>query len=314
MYYLGVDLGGTNIVAGIIDSNGKIVKKITRPTIATRKIELIFDDIISMSKELINEFNLTNENFKGIGIGVPGEVDTKKGIINYSNNIPIKNFNAKEYLEKELDFPIAFANDADCAALGELTSGAAKGCEDIIILTLGTGVGGGIIINGKIYSGYYPGGAELGHQTIIYNGTECTCGNKGCLEAYASATALIRDAKITAINNPSSILNTIVENKNLENMTAKTVFDAAEKEDIFAKKLIENYIEYLSIGVANLINIFKPQMILLGGGISKQGEKLINPLIKQTSKKVFGSSMPTKIDVATLGNDAGLIGAAMIIN
>lgn len=313
MYYLGVDLGGTNIVVGLIDKDGKIIKNITRPTIATRKIEEIFDDIINMCKEIISEFNLTKENLKGIGMGIPGEVDSKKGIINYSNNIPIKNFNAKEYIQKELDFPTAFANDADCAALGELVAGAAKGCDDIIILTLGTGVGGGIIINGKIYSGYYAGGAELGHMTIIHKGIECTCGNKGCLESYASATALIRDAKLAAKNNPNSILNTIVENGNIENMTAKVVFDAAEQNDEIAKNLVDDYIEYLSVGVASFINIFKPQMILLSGGISKQGEKLIKPLTEKTAQKVFGTSMQTKIDVATLGNDAGLIGAAMLV-
>ncbi|MDE6182569.1 MAG: ROK family protein [Eubacteriales bacterium] len=309
MYYLGVDLGGTNIVVGLIDESGKIIKSITKPTIATRKSEEIFDDIINMCKEIISEFSLTKENLKGIGMGIPGEIDSKKGIINYSNNIPFKNFNAKEYVEKELDFPIAFANDADCAALGELVAGSAKGCSDIIILTLGTGVGGGIIINGKIYSGYYAGGAELGHMTIIHNGIECSCGNKGCLESYASATALIRDAKISATNNPSSALN----NEDIENITAKFVFDTAEKGDTVAKELVENYIEYLAVGVANFINIFKPEMILLGGGISKQGEKLVKPLIEKTSKKLFGGSMLTKIDIATLGNDAGLIGAAMLV-
>lgn len=313
MYYLGVDLGGTNIVVGLVNEEGKIVKNITKPTIPTRKIEEIFDDIINMCKELIKEFNLTKDNLKGIGMGIPGEVDPKKGVINYSNNIPIKDFDAKSYITKELDFPVKFANDADCAALGELVAGAAKGCDDIIILTLGTGVGGGIIINGKIYSGYFAGGAELGHQTIIYKGAQCTCGNKGCLEAYASASALIRDAKVAAINNPSSILNTLVEDGNLDNMTAKVAFDASEKGDEVAKELIEDYIEYLSIGVANLINIFKPQMILLGGGISKQGEKLTKPLTEKAKEKIFGSSMPTKIEIATLGNDAGLIGAAMLV-
>lgn len=313
MYYLGVDLGGTNIVVGLLDESGKIIKSITKPTEATRKTELIFDDIIKLCKEIISEFNLTKSNLKGIGMGIPGEIDAKNGIINYSNNIPMNNFNAKQYISKELDFPLAFANDADCAALGELISGAGKGCEDIIILTLGTGVGGGIIINGKIYSGYYAGGAELGHQTIIYKGAQCSCGNKGCLEAYASATALIRDAKVAAMNNPKSLLNTLVENEDLNKMTAKVAFDAAEQGDLVAKDLINDYIEYLSIGVANLVNIFKPQMILLSGGISKQGEKLTKPLIEKTKEKIFGNTLLTKIDIAKLGNDAGLIGAGMLV-
>lgn len=312
MYYLGVDLGGTNIVVGLIDEFGKIIKSITNPTLPERKTEEIFDDIINMCQKLIDEFNLTNSSLKGIGMGIPGEVDSKNGCINYSNNIPMKNFKVKEYIEKKLNFPLAFANDADCAALGELIAGAAKGCQDIIILTLGTGVGGGVIINGKIYSGFYPGGAELGHQTIIYKGEKCTCGNRGCLEAYSSASALIRDAKKTAKENPSSLLNKIVNNK-IEDITAKTVFDSAQKGDLKAKKLIEDYTEYLSIGIANLINIFKPEIVLLGGGISKQGENLTIPLTEKTKNKIFGTSMPTKIETATLGNDAGVIGAAMLV-
>ncbi len=316
MKYIGVDLGGTNIVVGITDSEGNILKSYTRPTITTRKTEEIFDDIIDMCQILIEEFNLDTSSLKGIGMGIPGEVDSKNGVINYSNNIPMKNFNVKDYMQNlckkvNMDIPFFFANDADCAALGELVAGAGKGHTDLIILTLGTGVGGGIIINNKIYSGFYAGGAELGHQTIVHNGELCTCGNKGCLEAYASATALIRDAKKAASQNPSSALNTLTEN-NLDNMTAKVVFDAKDQNDSIAIKLVDDYIEYLAVGVANLINIFKPEVLLLSGGISKQGEKLTSPLKEKVITKVFGNDLKTKIDIATLGNDAGLIGAAML--
>ncbi|WP_250278348.1 ROK family protein [[Clostridium] colinum] len=316
MKYIGVDLGGTNIVVGLIDIDGNIIKSYTRPTLSTRKTEEIFDDIIDMCQILIEEFKLDKSSLKGIGMGIPGEVDSKNGIINYSNNIPIKNFNVKSYMQNlckkvNMNIPFFFANDADCAALGELVAGAGKGYSDLIILTLGTGVGGGIIINNKIYSGFYAGGAELGHQTIVHNGELCTCGNKGCLEAYASATALIRDAKNAAKQTPSSLLNSLTEN-NLENMTAKIVFDAKNQNDDVAIKLVDDYIEYLSVGVANLINIFKPQVILLSGGISKQGEKLIIPLKEKVMSKVFGKDLKTKIDIATLGNNAGLIGAAML--
>lgn len=316
MKYIGVDLGGTNIVVGITDNEGNILKCYTRPTITTRKIEEIFDDIIDMCQILIKEFNLDASSLKGIGMGIPGEVDSKKGIINYSNNIPMKDFNVGAYMQSlckkvNMDIPFFFANDADCAALGELIAGAGKGHSDLIILTLGTGVGGGIIINNKIYSGFYAGGAELGHQTIVHNGELCTCGNKGCLEAYASATALIRDAKKAAIQNPSSLLNTLVEG-NLDDMTAKTVFDAKDENDTIATNLVEDYIEYLSVGVANLINIFKPEILLLSGGISKQKEKLTAPLKEKVITKIFGNDLKTKIDIATLGNDAGLIGAAML--
>lgn len=311
MYHIGVDLGGTNIVVGLVDEYGTIIKTISKPTLSTRPTNEIFDDIILMCKQLIKEYNLDKKNLKSIGMGIPGEIDSKKCIINYSNNIPIKNFNVKEYVKKELDFPIFIANDADCAALGELTSGSAKNCSDIIILTLGTGVGGGIIINNKIYSGFYAGGAEIGHQTIIHKGKECTCGNKGCLEAYASATALIKEAQNMALKNPSSMINNKLNN-DVNNIDAKLVFDCAEKGDKYSIELVNNYIEYLSVGVANLVNIFKPEMILIGGGISKQKDKLILPLIERTKEKVFGKNLITKIDIASLGNDAGVIGAAML--
>lgn len=316
MKYIGVDLGGTNIVVGLVDSEGNIIKSYTRPTLTTRKTEEIFDDIIDMCQILIEEFNLDKTSLKGIGMGIPGEVDGKKGVINYSNNIPMKDFNVGSYMQVlckkvNMDIPFFFANDADCAALGELVAGAGKGHSDLIILTLGTGVGGGIIINNKIYSGFYAGGAELGHQTIVHNGEACTCGNKGCLEAYASASALIRDAKKAAKENPSSLLNTLTDN-NLENMTAKVVFDAKDQNDNVAIKLVDDYIEYLSVGVANLINIFKPEVLLLSGGISKQEEKLTTPLKEKVLPKVFGNDLKTIIDIATLGNDAGLIGAAML--
>lgn len=316
MNFIGVDLGGTNIVAGLMDNKGNIIKSYSRQTLATRPIEMIFDDIIDMCIDLITEYKLDTSSLKSIGIGIPGEVNAKEGIINYSNNIPIENFNAKVYMKNlsnkiNMDIPFFFANDADCAALGELVAGSGKGYSDLIILTLGTGVGGGIIINNKIYSGFYAGGAELGHQTIVHNGELCTCGNRGCLEAYASATALIRDAKILAKINKDSLLNEL-SNNNIDNITAKTVFDAKDKNDKVATKLIEDYIEYLATGVSNLVNIFKPEIILLGGGISKQGDNLTIPLTEKVKEKSFGSGLKTKIDCTALGNDAGLIGAGML--
>nr|WP_283155203.1 ROK family protein [Clostridium butyricum] len=195
MNYIGVDLGGTNIVVGLVDEEGKMIKSISRPTVKERGVEPIFDDIFDMCNELITEFNLNKTNLNGIGIGIPGTIDDKNGIIVYSNNIRIDNFNVREYAKGKIDFEIRMANDADCAALGEVAAGSAKGCSDAIVVTLGTGVGGGIIIDGKIFAGFYPGGAEVGHQIIEVNGRQCSCGNKGCFEAYSSATALILAAK-----------------------------------------------------------------------------------------------------------------------
>ena len=311
MKYIGIDLGGTNIVTGLIDEDGTIIKSLNRPTLRERDAELIFDDIVEMCKELIDEFKLDASTLKGIGIGVPGSVDKKSGRIVYANNLKTSNFNVKEYLKDKLDYPVKLGNDADCAALGEVVAGSAKGYSDVIIFTLGTGVGGGITINGEIFSGYYPGGAEIGHIIIERNGRQCTCGNKGCLETYASATGLIRSATEKALANPDSLLYKMTEG-NMEKMNAKIPFDAAQAGDAAAQEVIDTYIEYLAIGIANIINVFKPQVILLGGGVSKQEENLTVPLAAKVKTMAYGGEMPTLIKTASLGNDAGLIGAAML--
>lgn len=311
MKYIGIDLGGTNIVAGLIDENGSIIKSLNKPTQKERAAELIFDDILAMCKKLIEEFKLDQTTLKGIGLGVPGSVDTKKGLIVYANNLKTSNFNVKAYFSDKLDYPVALGNDADCAALGEVVAGGAKGYSDAIIFTLGTGVGGGIIINGQIFSGFYPGGAEIGHQIIVKDGRQCTCGNKGCLEAYASATGLIRSAVEKASENPNSLLNTLVHG-DMSKMNAKIPFDAAQAGDAAGQEVIDSYIEHLAIGIANTINVFKPQVILLGGGVCKQEENLTVPLTAKVKEMVYGNEMPTVIKTAKLGNDAGLIGAAML--
>ena len=266
MNYIGVDLGGTNIVVGLVDEEGKMIKSISRPTVKERGVEPIFDDIFDMCNELITEFDLNKTNLNGIGIGIPGTIDDKNGVIVYSNNIRIDNFNVREYAKGKIDFEIRMANDADCAALGEVAAGSAKGCSDAIVVTLGTGVGGGIIIDGKIFAGFYPGGAEVGHQIIEVNGRQCSCGNKGCFEAYSSATALILAAKNKAEENKDSLL----------------------------------------------YKLFKPEAILLGGGICKQGENLTTPLKARIKDLAYAGDLRTEIKIASLGNDAGLIGAAML--
>ncbi|WP_010167282.1 ROK family protein [Candidatus Epulonipiscium viviparus] len=308
MYYIGVDLGGTNIVVALLNEEGSILDVITKDTKRERVVDLIFDDIIASTEEIITRNNLAKTEIKGIGIGSPGMIDSKAGVIVYANNIAIDNFAAVEYVEARTGITTKIANDADCAALGEVIAGAAKGTEDAVVITLGTGVGGGIIINGKIFNGYFAGGAEIGHQIIVKDGIRCTCGNFGCLESYASATALINMANARAKEFPESKLATIDE----QNMTAKIPFDFAWAGDAVAKQLIEDYIDYVAIGVANIITVFKPQVVLIGGGVSKQGDKLINPLTEKVKKYAFGGDMPTQIRVATLGNDAGIVGAAML--
>lgn len=316
MFYIGVDLGGTNIVVGLVDENGHIVEKLQKPTYKARGIRRICDDIIRMCIQIIETYNLDDMNLIGIGIGAPGTIDRKKGCIVYSNNIAVKDFDIVNYIKKKLGnlgrkIVIEVANDADCAALGEVKAGGAKGYESAIVITLGTGVGSGIVIDGKLFSGCQPGGAELGHQVIVYNGRQCTCGNKGCLEAYASATGLANIARDAARENSSSTLNTLVKG-NLDKMNARVPFDAAKQGDQVARKVVDEYITYLAIGINNMINAFKPEIVLIGGGVSRQKDSLTFPLKKKLRGMAFGGQLMTEIRTASLGNDAGLVGAAML--
>lgn len=311
MYYIGIDLGGTNIAIGLVSEDGKIVIHKSIPTLSERGIDAICQDMIQLCKAIMKEKGLKKEDIHSIGVGTPGYIDSENGIIIYTNNIDIKNFEVGRIMKENLDIPVYVGNDADCAALGEVTSGVAKGCNNAIILTLGTGVGGGLIINRRIFNGSFPGGGELGHQVIIQGGRRCTCGRDGCLEAYASATGLIASAKEAALSNPSSMLNKLVDG-HMSQMNAKIPFDAAQQGDAVAQKVIDEYIGYLATGITNLINVFKPEMVVLGGGIAKQEEKLIKPLVEAVKKEVYAGDLQTKIDVALLGNDAGIIGAAML--
>lgn len=311
MYYIGIDLGGTNIAIGLVNEAGEIVKNKSIPTLKERGIDAICQDMIRLCKTLMSQNNLTKEDIHSIGIGTPGTVDAEKGIIKYSNNISINNFPIRKVINESLDIPVYVANDADCAALGEVTSGAAKGCTNAVILTLGTGVGGGLVLNGEIYKSSFPGAGELGHAVIVYDGRQCSCGRKGCFEVYASATALINDAREAAKNNSDSKLNYYTEG-DLSKMNAKIPFDAAQDGDIVAQEVIDQYLNYLACGIANLINTFKPEMIIIGGGVSRQNENLTNPLTQKVSEQIYAQGMETKIEVATLGNDAGIIGAAML--
>ena len=225
------------------------------------------------------------------------------------DNVPLA-----EELRKYLPVPVYVNNDANCAALGEVVKGAAKGCRNAAFLTLGTGVGGGIVIDGKIFEGGHPGGVELGHIRIRSDGRTCTCGRADCLEAYASASALIDDAKKMAEQNPESKLWELCGH-DLENMNAKIPFDAAEAGDACGKTLVENYIEYLADGITDLANIFRPDIIVLGGGICAQGKKLTDPLNQYLKENCFGASIAyvPQVVIAQNGNDAGIIGAASLV-
>ena len=309
MLYLGIDLGGTNIAVGLVDENGKILHQDSTPTLATRPAEEIVKDMCDTCKKVVADAGYTLDDVEAIGVGCPGTVDNTSGIIAYSNNLPMVQFHMREMIQKHIDKPVNLENDANAAAFGEYIING-NGASNFIFITLGTGIGGGVIIDGKIYRGFNCAGAELGHTTIIMDGEQCSCGKKGCWEAYASVTALIRQTKKAIEENPTSLMAELAKKEG--KVSGRTSFDAAKQGDAAAKKVVENYIKYVAEGLNNMLNIFQPEIISVGGGISKEGDYLLGPVKELVYKDDYNKYMPkTKIEVATLFNDAGIIGAAM---
>lgn len=313
MHYIGVDLGGTTVKVGLLDNEYKIIDKLTAPTGRERSSEEVLKDMAMLCKEIMTKHDLTEKDVHSIGIGCPGIASPKDGIIHFSSNLDFDQVNVREEIQKYIDIDVYVDNDANCAALGEVICGAAKGQEDVIVVTLGTGVGGGIILGGKVYGGAFCGAGEIGHHVIELDGHPCGCGRKGCFEQYASANALIRDAQDAARQNSGTKMIELCENKNIEAMNAKVVFDAAKAGDKVAAQVLDTYFRYIAHGVANLINIMQPGMIVLGGGMSAQKENLTVPVTKYIQEQMYGGlKLQTKIEAAILGNDAGIIGAALV--
>lgn len=314
MYYLGIDLGGMSIKAGICDEEGRILTKDTCPTVRTEDGDRILNDMANLCLKVIADAGLFVEDIEYAGIASPGSADSENGVIIYAATLPFLNYPiAAKLCEKTGIKKVYIDNDANAAAKGEATYGAAKGYKDSLFITIGTGVGGGIIIDGKIYSGFNFSGAELGHIVIVKDGDDCPCGRKGCLESYASATALIKQTKAKMLENKSSKLWEVCEN-DIEKVNGKTVFDAMLLEDETAKEVYKEYISYLACGITNFINIFQPEVLSIGGGISKQGEILIAPIREIVQREQYSrySDKQTIIKIAELGNDAGIIGAASL--
>lgn len=296
---IGIDIGGTTTKIGLVDIHQKLIASTVMDTNAKRPAEEVIGEIATRTLDLLEDQGIAMDQCIGVGIGVPGTIDSKRGIVKYSNNIQWENVELTKIMGAYLPIPIRIANDADCAALGEAVAGAGKECQDVIMLTLGTGVGGGIILDGKIYEGKGLGGSELGHMVIVENGEACTCGRKGCLEAYASATALMREAKRATG----------------EELKPKEIFEGARAGDPKLQKLVQNYIGKLGTGIVNIVNIFRPQLVILGGGISAQEEDLLPPLREMMKTGCFGGEkgeLP-EIERAALGNEAGMIGAASLL-
>ena len=309
MLYLGVDLGGTNIAVGLVDENGAIICQDDTPTLATRPTEEIIKDMCDLCKKVGDEAGKSMDEVAAIGVGCPGTVDNENGVIAYSNNIPMKQFPMREMIRAHINKPVNLENDANAAAYGEYIING-KGAKNYIFITLGTGVGGGIIINEKIYRGFNFAGAELGHITLMVDGEQCSCGKKGCWEAYASVTALIRQTKAAMDKNPDSLMHEIAKAEG--KVSGRTAFDAAKKGDKAGQEVVDMYEKYVAEGLVSILNIFQPEKIAIGGGISKEGDYLLNPIKELVYKDDYNKYMPkTEIEIATLFNDAGIIGAAM---
>ena len=313
MYRIGIDIGGTNLAYGLVSEDGKIIKKVSFPVDSSLDDIAITRLIAETTLKFINDCGLTESDIFSIGMGVPGICDDKKGVIVFTVNMPFRKTNVSEIFAEYMNIPVHMANDANCAALGEVVCGSAKGFATSLTITLGTGVGGGIIINGKIYTGSNGAAGELGHMVIRSKGEKCSCGRRGCIEAYSSATAIIRETKKAAIKHPDSIINQLTGG-DINKINGKTAFDAKRAGDKWTTKVVNDYTKYLAEAIINYINIFQPDIVLIGGGISKEGDYLLKPLRRYVYKYAFGKNIlkRVKIECAALGNDAGIVGAAML--
>lgn len=312
-YYIGIDLGGTNIVAGVVDENYSIISKSSTKTNLPRPEKEIAADMAKVSVQAVKEAGLEMDQIEWVGIGTPGIANSEKGIIEYSCNLGFDNTPMVDYIKEYIDKPVFIENDANAAAYGEYVAGAAKGAKNAVCITLGTGVGGGIIIDGKIYSGSNFGGAEIGHMVIDVDGPPCTCGRKGCFEVFSSATGLIRMTKEAMAEDKETLLHKVSAERGGK-VTARTAFDAMRMGDKTAKSVVDKFIKYLASGITNTINIFQPDILCIGGGVCNEGDPLLLPVKELVKNEVYTKNSPknTEIVIAKLGNDAGIIGAAFL--
>ncbi len=307
MYTIGVDLGGTNIAVGLVDENHKIVARLSTPTNADRPYDEIVKDIALTVQKLVNDNKISMDEIKYIGLGAPGILNNENGTITDNSNIHWENYPIREKLHKYIDKPIFLGNDANVATWAEYLNGCGNNTQNFLMLTLGTGVGGGMVFNGKLFTGSHSIGAEVGHFIFKAGGNKCGCGNHGCIEAYCSATALIKMALKDLDEHTESVI------AKEEMVSAKTVIEAAKAGDKYGVQLFEEYTDNLAQVLASLINFIDPDIIALGGGVANAGEFLLEPVRKKMlNYTVFPSFVQTKILKAEMGNDAGIIGAALL--
>lgn len=314
MYYLGIDLGGTNIAAAAVSEVGEILGRASIPTPRTGA-QAVAETMAAAARAAAGDAGLALKDAASVGIGSPGTIDPERGVIQYWSNLDFQNVPLAALLREQLgeEHPIYMENDANAAALGEYAAGAGKGSQSMVAITLGTGVGGGGVFNGKLYTGFNYAGMEVGHFVLEHGGRPCTCGRKGCFEAYCSATALVRRTREMMQANPDSVLWKLVDG-DLEKVNGRVPFDGAATGDATAGAVIDEYVEYLGCGVASLVNIFQPEVFCIGGGLSNQGETLMAPVRYILNREDYArnNTHRTRLMRAQLGNDAGIIGAAML--
>lgn len=310
MSYIGIDLGGINIAAALVTEDGGILARHSRPT--PRGPEAVADSMAAEVQEVLNLAGQTMEQVDAVGIGSPGTIDVENGVVEYWSNLDFRHVPLAKMMGERLGKPVLLGNDANCAALGEYAAGAGKGCSSLVVITLGTGVGCGAVFHDKLYTGCNGAAMEAGHFVIEYNGRPCTCGRRGCFEAYCSATALIKQARLAMERDPGSALWRLAGEK--DKVTGKVVFDAMAEGDESAAQVVHEFVAYLGCGVASLINLFQPEVFCIGGGIAGAGETLLGPVRAILEKEDYAryNTRRTRLLKAELGNDAGLIGAAML--
>ena len=313
MVYAGVDVGGTNIKIGLVDIKGTVIADNSIRTDKNKDYKGILEDVVGDIKLLCRQAGIDYHDVAGIGLGVPGVVDSRTGTVSYSANLGWRDVPIVHGLEVVSGIRAEAANDANCAAWGEYKFGASRSMDNVILVTLGTGVGSGIIIDGKLFDGVASAGGEAGHMIIVKDGKQCNCGLKGCWERYASATALIEQTQEAMDKHPESLMHEVVKEQG--KISGRTAFIAANKGDDAAKKVVEEYISYIATGLINLGNIFHPNAIIIGGGVSNEGTALIDPLEDMVNSGLLASEHNPKVRIigASLGNKAGLIGAAALV-
>ena len=312
MYYIGVDVGGTNLVAGVVDEQGAIRNKTGKPVDRSLGAEALSEEIAQLALRACEEGGVSPEQIQAVGVGIPGLVDNETGMVVQTANMPFRDTPFREIFHRFWQVPVYLGNDANCAAIGEYWAGAAKGCSPAVVITLGTGIGGGMVVDGKLFTGYANSGMEVGHMIVYPGGQRCGCGNQGCWEQYGSATGLIRMTREEMERCPDSALWQICQG-DLTKVQGRTPFQGAEQGDEASLRVLERYREALALGLVNLVNILQPEIICLGGGVSNAREELLlKPLEELMRQGSYDKNSPTRLVRAALGNDAGVVGAALL--